>query len=196
MGKESETHHWLKEARERYWGTKSNLNNVKRWKKDDGSLESIEHFRGRKDRLRERVEHREDIVKHLANKLEALQERKDEKPVSGNGYAAYDGKTVPAWVVPWLEKSRKAGWSGVVVSGVRTATYSIQLCRNMCGADSCPGTCGGASSNHNMEPGEGYPEGALDVSDYTRFEAIQFQIDSPLRNELPNDPVHFSVSGH
>ena len=99
-------------------------------------------------------------------------------------------------MIPWLEKSRKAGWGGTVVSGVRTPEYSEQLCYAMCGAPSCAGRCAGRASNHNMEPGQGYPAGALDVSDYAAFEAIQKRIGSPLKNELDaRDPVHFSVSG-
>jgi hypothetical protein len=80
-----------------------------------------------------------------------------------------------------------------VTSGYRTPEYSTSLCIAMCGAPSCPGRCAGASSNHS---GKVYPAGAVDVTDYTRFGQIQPQIGSPLRNDLPIDPVHYSVSGH
>jgi hypothetical protein len=113
-----------------------------------------------------------------------------------HGYAVFDGKNVPEWMVHWLKESRAHGWRGVVVSGVRTAAYSEHLCFAMCGAPSCPGRCAGRNSNHNMEQSEGYPEGALDVSDYTRFGQVQHEIGSPLHNALGvRDPVHFSVSG-
>jgi hypothetical protein len=168
--------------------------------------ESMEHWQERKKRNRHRRNKREDIVQamkrkvlHQRKRIRELKEHRDEvhdqPPPNPDGYAIFDGKTVPEWMVTWLQKSRSAGWRGVVVSGVRTAAHSISLCMGMCGAPSCPGTCAGAASNHNMEPNEGYPAGALDVSDYANFEAIQFRIGSPLRNFLPNDPVHFSVSG-
>lgn len=118
------------------------------------------------------------------------------------GFDHFDGETVPAWTVPWLEKSRAHrcprhphGWQGHVVSGVRTPEYSEHLCFSMCGHPTCPGRCAGRGSNHNMEPDEGYPKGALDVNFYGEFGEIQHEIDSPLRNDLPRDLVHFSVSG-
>jgi hypothetical protein len=120
----------------------------------------------------------------------------ERKPIYGKGYATYDDKTVPVWMVPWLNRARARGWIGRVVSGVRSEAYSIHLCYNMCGRSSCPGRCGGASSNHNMEANEGYPNGALDVSDYARFGRIMREIGAPLHNLLgAQDPVHFSVSG-
>jgi len=114
----------------------------------------------------------------------------------GKGFSVFDGKTVAAWMVPWLQRSRREGWRGTVVSGVRTPEYSEHLCFQMCGRPSCPGRCAGRSSNHNMLPSQGEPFGALDVSDYANFGRIQRQIGSPLRNALgARDPVHFSVSG-
>jgi hypothetical protein len=131
-----------------------------------------------------------------------LAERQPDTGSSDIGFSAPSaawnpyGRSVPAWMVPWLDKSRAAGWSGVVVSGVRTPEYSEQLCYNMCGAPSCPGRCAGRASNHNMTADQGYPYGALDVSDYYNFGAIQKRIGSPLINVLgAQDPVHFSVSG-
>lgn len=125
------------------------------------------------------------------------QQRQHERnPRTGKGYATYDGKTVPAWTVKYLNQARERGWRGRVVSGVRTEAYSIHLCYNICGRSSCPGKCGGASSNHNMEPDGRYPDGALDVSDYARFGQIMRDIGAPLRNVLgAQDPVHFSPSG-
>ncbi len=202
-GLEKDLHHWLKEARERLWSAEFVRKNDERQKG-----ESLEHWHQRRKRNRERVERREEVVEHLKKKLDALRKHKEEEKEqdhgdggSGNwkdrvGFATYDGKTVGAWMVYWLEKSRQNGWHGYVVSGVRTAAYSQQLCYNMCGNPTCPGRCAGIYSNHNMESNQGYPHGALDVSDYYNFETIQFRIGSPLRNDLPIDPVHFSVSGH
>lgn len=117
------------------------------------------------------------------------------------GTATYDGKTVPEWTVQWLDKARhyKGGgraWQGEVVSGVRTAAYSESLCYGICGAPACPGLCAGRSSNHNFERGGGYPDGALDLSDYIRFGEIMRELGGPLKNDLPNDRVHYSADGH
>lgn len=112
---------------------------------------------------------------------------------NAKGVGSFDGHQVANWIIPWLKKSRAAGWKGRVTSGYRTPQYSEQLCRQMCGQPSCPGTCGGRTSNHS---GKAFPDGAVDVSDEARFARIQKQIGSPLRNDLPADRVHFSVSGH
>lgn len=113
--------------------------------------------------------------------------------MNAKGVGTFDGKPVAKWIIPWLKKSRQAGWDGSVTSGYRTPAYSEQLCIRMCGEPSCPGRCAGRSSNHS---GKVYPHGAVDVSDYTNFARIQRQIGSPLKNALgSSDPVHFSVSG-
>jgi hypothetical protein len=90
-----------------------------------------------------------------------------------NGFAIWEGKTVAAWTVYWLDRSRAKGWHGTVASGVRTAAYSTHLCIVMCGHPSCPGRCAGRASNHNMEQAQGFPAGALDVTDYAAFGRIQ-----------------------
>lgn len=130
---------------------------------------------------------------NVRKKIEFLKDKKDSNPAR-SGVGTFDGKQVAAWIIPWLERSRKAGWRGTVNSGYRSPEYSEQLCRAMCGAPSCPGRCAGRASNH---AGKDYPEGAVDVSDYENFERIQPRIGSPLCNRLDyRDPVHFSVSGH
>lgn len=191
MGREDRLKAAIEEARRELWDANYVRRNDERRKG-----ESDDHWQARRKRNRERFEQRERVVKHLRHKLEALREEKEDNPGSGIGFATYEGKTVPAWMVQWLVKSRAAGWNGYVVSGVRTVAQSIAACHNICGADSCPGLCAGASSNHNMSPDQGYPAGAIDVTDYANFERIQYEIGSPLRNDLPIDPVHFSVSGH
>jgi hypothetical protein len=117
--------------------------------------------------------------------------RKSHKPASG--VATFDGVPVAAWMVVWLQKARKNGWGGRLVSGYRTPEYSQSLCYGICGAPSCPGLCAGVASNHS---GKEYPAGAVDVTDYNTFENLQSRIGSPLVNHLPSDPVHFSVSGY
>lgn len=133
------------------------------------------------------------LERHRAykRKLEWFRENA-QQPTSGVG--TFDGKPCANWIIPWLEKSRRAGWDGYLVSGWRDPDYSEQLCYAMCGAPSCPGRCAGRSSNHS---GSEYPAGAVDVSDFYNFGAIQKRIGSPLINDLgPADPVHFSISGH
>lgn len=198
MGKEKELQGWIKEARERLWS-------AEHIRKNDKKLpgESQDHWEKRRLRNRERVERRQEVLDNLVKKLEHLRKHKEEikETNSGTGttaigFSTWEGKTVAAWMVHWLDESKKHGWVGTVVSGVRTPEYSEQLCYNMCDHPTCPGLCAGRNSNHNMVASQGYPFGAIDVSDYDNFERIQFQIGSPLRNDLPIDPVHFSVSGH
>jgi hypothetical protein len=191
MGRESDAKKWLDEARQRVDEQKQVLADLK---PEPG--ESDEHFAARKQTEQDTLERREKIQKNLRKKLDAIRKAKelDTNPdPDQDGLATFDGKVAAAWIVTWLEKSRKAGWTGTVTSGYRTPEYSTSLCIAMCGAPSCPGRCAGASSNHS---GKVYPAGAVDVTDYTRFGQIQPQIGSPLRNDLPIDPVHYSVSGH
>lgn len=122
--------------------------------------------------------------------------------------SVYDGIDVAPWMVGkdvgpdgsrtnWLDKIRAKGWSGQVVSGVRSVAHSIELCEAMCGASSCPGRCAGATSNHNCGDPCKSPDGAIDVTDYSTFGAIARQIGAPLQNQLgAADPVHFSYTGH
>lgn len=125
-----------------------------------------------------------------------------EKDIAGfKGAVMYDGKPVPKWMVPWLDKARHhkgAGraWAGSVVSGVRTPAHSVELCIGICGKASCPGLCAGVSSNHNATPPVEDGEGAIDVTDFVRFGEIMQAIGAPLRNDLPRDRVHFSRTGH
>lgn len=115
------------------------------------------------------------------------------EPFSKRGVVKFDGHLVAAWIVPWLKKARQMGWKGHVTSGWRDPAYSERLCRQMCGAPSCPGRCAGRSSNHS---GKVFPKGAIDVSDEATFAVIMRKLRAPLRNDLPADRVHFSVTGH
>jgi len=104
-------------------------------------------------------------------------------------------RQVCGWLIPILDEARSRGWRGVVVSGVRTPAYSISLCYRICNRPSCSGTCAGASSNHNATTCA-KPQGALDLSDYYTFASIMRQMGNPIYNDLPNDRVHFSATGH
>ena len=135
---------------------------------------------------------REEERRPTAKKLQFLHEKREKMP-DKDGIVTIDGHPVAAWIAKWVEKSRAAGWRGTVQSGYRTPEYSEGLCMHICGQPSCPGRCAGRSSNHS---GLIEPAGAVDVTLTDSFAAIQRQIGSPLRNDLPNDPVHFSSTGH
>lgn len=143
--------------------------------------------------------------RRLRKKIKWLEDHAD--PVqAADGTADWRGRRVAGWMVGaskgpdgrkvnWLEESVKKGWDGGLSSGYRSPAYSESLCRAMCGAPSCPGRCAGRASNHSQT---GPPNwGAIDVyPEYVKFEAIQKQIGSPLKNELDaRDPVHFSFTG-
>lgn len=109
------------------------------------------------------------------------------------GLVWYDGKQVAAWVADELDKAKRYGWRGYVVSGYRTPAYSEHLCYAMCGAPRCPGRCAGRSSNHSQ--GYFFPRGAVDVTDYARLQDICQKYHLRIHNALPRDRVHFSNSG-
>ena len=111
------------------------------------------------------------------------------------GVVQFDGHAVAAWIEPHLTWARANGWKGTIYSGYRTPEHSEEICRQKCGAPSCPGRCAGRTSNHS---GRVAPAGAVDVSDYVTFGRLMAR--SPhrpqLRNALPTtDPNHFSESG-
>ena len=187
-----EAAHWLKRARRRAWAALFVVNHMKQ---EPG--ESWEHWRNRRKKAIYRYEHREKIKDRLQRKFERLKRKENEK-LDADGVTVPDApwnpqrRPIANWIIPWLKKSWAAGWRGIVYSGYRTPEYSESLCYDMCGAPSCSGTCAGRSSGHSQKD---YPGGCVDVSDYNTFESVQFKIGSPLRNALPNDAPHFSVSG-
>jgi hypothetical protein len=126
-------------------------------------------------------------------------------------WITYDGKMLAAYLGPINDWARHTGaiingrlvkWKGQVVSGGRTAAYSIHLCEMMCGAPSCPGRCAGASTNHVGNDPHATPTGAEDVSDYVTFGLLMQHCPFeklgtvPVHNALPNDRVHFSPRGN
>jgi hypothetical protein len=115
----------------------------------------------------------------------------------GVGTAKFDGKVVAAVAIPYLEFARAHGWNGTVTSGYRTPEYSEALCRQMCGAPSCPGRCAGRSSNHSGLTSTRF---AIDVSagSETTFGQLMARPDAPrprIFNNLPSDRIHFSPTG-
>jgi hypothetical protein len=130
------------------------------------------------------------------------QQRKDADAnhAAASGVTTYDNVHVAAWFVPYMDWARHTGhggekWEGHLVSGWRDPAYSESLCRQICGAPKCPGTCAGRSSNHS---GKDKPAGAIDVTDYARFGRLMAHcpLEPKLRNDLPIDPVHYSATGH
>lgn len=145
-----------------------------------------------------------------AKKLRA--EHKLSQQIDKDGFARYVSPSgvewkVAAWMVGakvgpdgrrvnWLKKYREHGWGGELYSGARTPAYSRSLCEAMCNAPSCPGLCAGEASEHSQSgpPDSGW--GAIDVQQYEVFDRIGPEIGSPLRNDLPRDRPHHSVTGH
>lgn len=113
-----------------------------------------------------------------------------------DGVTTFDGVPVAVVAVPLLKFARAHDWQGRLNSGWRDPDYSEQLCRNMCGAPSCPGRCAGRTSNHSGKTAARF---AVDVTDYVRFGALMNRPDAPkphIFNALGSrDPVHFSPSG-
>jgi len=111
------------------------------------------------------------------------------------GISSFDGRPVATWLRSYLVWARERGWHGQLTSGWRSPEASEQLCIEICGAPVCPGRCAGRASNHSkLEK----PNGAIDVSDYTRFgELMQRAPFEPrIFNALaPVDPSHFSSTG-
>lgn len=138
----------------------------------------------------------------LERKLAYLRAHKPESAPSSSGVAVPQAAWNPnrlqisESIIPWLYKSATNGWHGYVTSGYRSPTYQCEVCKRVCGnCNGCPGTCAapGASNHGRYGPGEG----AVDVTDYYTFAAVQRRIDSPLHNSLGSqDPVHFSFAGN
>lgn len=151
--------------------------------------EEIKDLRLRKARKDKAIQKLDKKIPQLKGKIK----KASELDPHGGDVVQWEGKPVVEWIAYWLERSRKAGWTGGVNSGYRSPEYSEQLCYEICGAPSCPGRCAGRSSNHTQK---GYPNGAVDVSEPEQFGQIQVRIGSPLKNLLGSaDPWHYSASG-
>jgi hypothetical protein len=111
------------------------------------------------------------------------------------GVVVYDTKPVAAWMVPYLDWARAHGWHGVLASGFRTPAESEHLCIRLYGRPRVEGKCGGLTSNHF---GIRKPAGAIDVTDYVRFAELMSRcpLQPKIKNDLPADRGHFSLTGH
>jgi hypothetical protein len=104
----------------------------------------------------------------------------------------FDGKTVVAWMVPALKYARAHGWTGKVISGVRSHELQSQLYADFkagrrAGPVAVPG-----ESNHEIANG-----GAVDVSDpYTLARIMAHYSGRKLKQGTAiGDPPHFSATG-
>jgi hypothetical protein len=118
-----------------------------------------------------------------------------EKAKNATGVVTFDGNPCAAWLVPYLSWARRHGWKGGLISGFRSPAHSERICFQKCGQPTCPGNCGGRSSNHSQHV---KPRGAIDVSDYVTF--ARLMRGCPLTPRIFNalgaaDPNHFSSSG-
>lgn len=118
-------------------------------------------------------------------------------PDSDDQLVKIDGYYVAGWIADIVLWARKHGWHGVVTSGYRSDADQREACRHVCGnPNGCPGRCAKpGTSNHRYKV---YPGGAVDVSDYGTFGQVvkRFPNGPTIKNDLPADPVHFSLSGH
>ncbi len=133
-------------------------------------------------------------MKKLGEERRHKQHERAQRPVAA-GATTFDGRPVAKWMKPYLDFARENGWTGTLNSGFRDPDESEELCFQICGAPSCKGLCAGKSSNHS---GKTKPQGALDVSDFQRFGELMkaCPIEPRIFNDLPNDLVHFSATGH
>lgn len=108
------------------------------------------------------------------------------------------------WVYRELVRARRAGWTGRVVSGIRScaqqqqaaARYAASLGKSV--AEVYPhGPC---ASNH---VGWRYPRGAVDVTEGPQLALVLSRLPPPKTGKalvwggpVINDPPHFSSNGH
>lgn len=111
--------------------------------------------------------------------------------------ATIDGVLVAGWLAEIVAWAKMNGWNGRVTSGIRSDAQQRQACIHVCGnPNGCPGRCAKpGQSNHR---GTVYPMGAVDVTDPIGFARVlrDYPGGAPIKNDLPDDPVHFSRSGH
>jgi hypothetical protein len=162
----------------------------------------------RTEAMEKRAKERRPLAEKRRKKHHWLKEHPHAPPA---GAPTFDGQAVPAWFVGlapsktrsgktvtknWMQELRNNGWTGELISGIRTSAHSVELCEAMCGAPSCSGTCAGVSSRHNCDGSCPFPEGAGDFTSPETFNEASAKIDCPLINRLPNDPNHHSVAGN
>lgn len=178
------------------------------WKKayeakgTERALRKLTYWHEQLDKAVLGVKEYEARERRILKKIAVLQENKPEASHTTSGASVPTDswnpyrRPIANWMIPWLRKTHNNGWRGYVTSGFRSAEYQCEVCKGVCGnCGGCPGTCAApGTSNHGQTE---YPGGAVDVTDYYAFAAIQSKIGSPLHNTLGSrDPVHFSVAGN
>jgi len=158
----------------------------------------------RTDAMEKRSEERRDDAERLRKKRRWLEEHPDSRPApAGGDWVMFDNEEVPKWMVEEaLKPARESGvWNGEVFSGRRSPEHCEELCLDMCGAATCPGKCGGRSSNHcgpaSFKGDHG--EGAVDVTDPDGLRTWCEAHGDPIRGGgavLPEDRPHFSRAGN
>lgn len=192
----------LKEAREAKWDA-----NFIRKNDERRPAESEQHWHARRARNRIRFENKDKVVDHLVKKLkgydnlidtlkdhreEIKAEHRDQYKKGSTRIVFFDGTDVVEDAAYWMQKVREHGATFTCISGYRTPEECTAICIGMCGHPTCPGTCGGASSNHAKKE---FPGPAIDVLGWESFEDHAIAIGCPYINRLPLDVNHFSRSG-
>jgi hypothetical protein len=165
----------------------------------DGLLKRLANVKEMSDKAARHLKAHKENLARAERKLKFLKEQSESRAATTDLIVIFDTKQVPSWMVrDALEPARASGtWTGVVISGFRTPEDSIGLCMDMCGAASCPGKCGGASSNHSCPPTHtGAPfEGAVDVTDPEGLQRWCAANGFPIIHTLSQDANHFSRTG-
>lgn len=184
----------LCKERQAYWNKKYQATGNAR------PLRKVTYWHAQLDKAVLGVKDYERRERRLRKKIAYLKAHRPDTSLNPNGVSTPTAPWNPLHhpiansIIPWLEKSWAAGWRGQVNSGWRDPDLCERLCYQICGAPRCSGTCAGRTSNHTQS---GPGEGAVDVSDYYTFAAVQRRIGSPLHNSLgAQDPVHFSFAGN
>lgn len=108
----------------------------------------------------------------------------------GHSAVTFDGKPVVGWIAGILKQARATGiWKGSVSSGVRSKAGQLKAAQGY-GLQHYPN--GPLASNHV----EGH-DGAVDVSDPEGLKRALAKLGiTDLKSSMPEDPVHFSRTGH
>lgn len=111
----------------------------------------------------------------------------------GYTVGTFEGTKVASWMVPALAYARANGWTGKVLSGLRSTALQAQLYAKYQAGGNIAAKPG--QSNHEIQNG-----GAFDASDPTQLNKILAGYKGQRPIYAPtvglNDSAHFSVNGH
>lgn len=106
-----------------------------------------------------------------------------------------DGVRVAGWIIPRLLWARRNGWTGRVVSGIRTRAEQQRLWDSWQRGERPGPVARPGTSNHE---GTRYPRGAVDVTQGEQLASVMQRWPGhgePLRPHGPGDWPHFSLTG-